>query len=45
MTEASKARWAKGKVGEAYWNIIPGLLNLKQRGILTTPLTLGFFDT
>ncbi len=43
QTEASKARWAKGNVGEAYWNIIPGLLNLKQRGILTTPLTLGFF--
>ncbi|MFZ1614934.1 MAG: glycosyltransferase, partial [Holophaga sp.] len=33
QTEASKERWAKGKVGEAYWNIIPGLLNLKQRGV------------
>ncbi|MDP2876917.1 MAG: glycosyltransferase, partial [Holophaga sp.] len=43
QTEASKERWGKGNLGEAHWNIIPGLLNLKHRGVLTTPLTLSFF--
>lgn len=36
-------RWAKANTGEAYWRIITGLLNLRQRGVLRKPLTLGFF--
>lgn len=43
QTPECMKRWAEGGVGERYWNIIPGLLNLKQRGVLTTPLTVGFF--
>ncbi len=43
QTDESLERWAKANVGEGYWRIIPGLLNLRQRGIITTPLTLGFF--
>jgi Glycosyl transferase family 2 len=36
-------RWAQAGMGAAYWGIIPGLLNLKERGVLKTPLTLTFF--
>jgi hypothetical protein len=43
QTEASKERWAKAKVGQGYWYIISGLNSLKDRGVLTKPLTLGFF--
>lgn len=43
QTPECKERWAKSNVGEAYWNILPGLLSLKQRGVIKTPLTLGFF--
>ena len=43
QTAESMERWAKAGVGAAYWGIIPGLLNLKSRGILKTPLTLAFF--
>ncbi len=43
QTAESLQRWAEANVGERYWRIIPGLLNLRQRGVLTTPMTLGFF--
>ncbi len=43
QTDESKQRWANAKVGQAYWYIISGLSSLKERGILTKPLTLGFF--
>lgn len=36
-------RWAKANVGPGYWHIIPGLTSLKERGVITKPLTLGFF--
>ena len=36
-------RWAKTNVGPRYWHIIPGLSSLKERGVITKPLTLGFF--
>ncbi len=36
-------RWAKANVGPRYWHIIPGLSRLKERGVITKPLTLGFF--
>ncbi|MFZ1614935.1 MAG: glycosyltransferase [Holophaga sp.] len=36
-------RWLKEDVLEGFWNIIPGIANLKRRGVLTEPLTLGFF--
>lgn len=36
-------RWARADVGEGYWRVIPGLLNLRQRGVLQAPLTLRFF--
>jgi hypothetical protein len=43
QTDASKERWDQAKVGQAYWYIIAGLSSLKGRGVLTKPLTLGFF--
>jgi len=43
MTADSAERWKMGDTNEAYWNILPGLLNLKHQGVLTTPLALGFF--
>jgi len=43
QTPETLERWAKGNAGEKYWRIIPGLLNLKKRGVLRSPLTLGFF--
>lgn len=43
QTAASKERWAQAGVGKAYWYVISGLNSLKDRGILTKPLTLGFF--
>ncbi len=36
-------RWAKAGVGRGYWGVIPGLLNLKARGVMKTPLTVTFF--
>jgi len=43
QTVESMERWAKAGVGAAYWGIIPGLLNLKERGVLKTPLSMAFF--
>jgi hypothetical protein len=43
QTPESIERWALGSVGNRYWYIIHGLMNLKQRGVIKTPLTLGFF--
>lgn len=43
QTAESVERWAQAKVGQGYWYIISGLNSLKDRGILTKPLTLGFF--
>jgi hypothetical protein len=43
QTAESVARWALADVGNGYWRIIPGLLSLRERGVLTTPLTLNFF--
>lgn len=43
QTEECKDRWAKGGGSAAYWFVPQGLLGLKQRGVLRTPLTLGFF--
>jgi len=34
---------AKVSPREAHWGIIPGLMNLKRRGVLEVPLTIGFF--
>ena len=36
-------RWAQAGMGSAYWGIIPGLLSLKERGVLKAPLTPTFF--
>ncbi len=43
QTPESLARWAADGAGPAYWGVIPGLLSLKERGVLKTPLTLTFF--
>ncbi len=43
QTAECMERWAKAGVGAAYWGIIPGLLNMKERGVLTAPLTIAFF--
>ena len=44
QTAESIERWAiGGGAGVTYWRIIPGLMSLRDRGILKTPLTLNFF--
>ncbi|OGQ57697.1 MAG: hypothetical protein A3J24_04670 [Deltaproteobacteria bacterium RIFCSPLOWO2_02_FULL_53_8] len=43
QTPECEERWVQGGGAAAYWFIPHGLLSLKQRGILTTPLALGFF--
>ena len=43
QTPESVERWAQAKVGQGYWYVISGLNSLKDRGILTKPLKLGFF--
>lgn len=43
QTEESRERWAQAKVGQGYWYVISGLNSLKDRGVLTKRLTLGFF--
>ena len=43
QTAESSERWAKAKVAQAYWYIIHGLNSLKDRGIITKPLSLRFF--
>jgi hypothetical protein len=43
QTPESIARWTADGVGKAYWGVIPGLLSLKERGVLRTPLTVTFF--
>jgi glycosyltransferase involved in cell wall biosynthesis len=44
QTAESVQRWSiGGGAGTTYWRIIPGLLSLKDRGVITTPLTLTFF--
>jgi hypothetical protein len=44
QTAESLERWEiAGGAGKTYWRIIPGLLSLQDRGVLQTPLTLGFF--
>jgi glycosyltransferase involved in cell wall biosynthesis len=37
------ARWASGSVNERYWDIIPGLKEMVARGVITKPLSQGFF--
>lgn len=36
-------RWRQARVPEQYWLIVPGLLNLRQRGILAKDLAPTFF--
>jgi hypothetical protein len=44
QTAESIERWSIGDPTQiGYWLIIPGLFSLKERGIIKTPLTLGFF--
>jgi hypothetical protein len=43
QTPESVARWAQANVGQGYWYVISGLNSLKDRGVLTKPLTLRFF--
>ncbi len=44
QTPATIERWSLGEgANKAYWRIIPGLMSLKQRGVLTTPISLRFF--
>ncbi len=43
QTAESVGRWALADVSNGYWRIIPGLLSLRERGVLTAPLTLNFF--
>ena len=44
QTPESIQRWSiGGGAGTTYWRIIPGLLSLKDRGVISTPLTLTFF--
>lgn len=43
QTRETVDRWKKGKVAQGYWLVIPGLMNLQERGVLKVPLTLAFF--
>ncbi len=44
QTKESMERWAIGDPNQlGYWLIIPGLMSLKERGVIKTPLTLAFF--
>jgi hypothetical protein len=43
QTPESVERWAQANVGQRYWYVISGLNSLKDRGVLTKPLTLRFF--
>lgn len=43
QTAESQERWAQAKVGQTYWYVISALNGLKDRGVLSKPLTLGFF--
>jgi glycosyltransferase involved in cell wall biosynthesis len=43
QTAQTTERWTASNAGARYWWTIPNLLKFKMDGLLTEPLTLGFF--